>query len=236
DDRPLLLVYRPSLLPDPAATSARWRDWCRRNGLGEIYLAYTQSFESNNPEEYGFDAAIEFPPNNSGVPLVTRHSRPNADFQGRIFDWTALVERSFSYPSQPYKLFRGVCPSWDNTARRGTNSTILANSTPGRFTRWVTNAIRDTRARLKAPDERLVFVNAWNEWAEGAHLEPDQRYGYAWLESIRVAMDCNPETDTDAVTDSERIAIVVDARNPEGIGKIIGHCGTLPQPHKLFIA
>lgn len=236
DGKPLLLVYRPSLFPDAAATSGRWRDWCRRNGLGEIYLAYTQSFESNNPEDYGFDAAIEFPPNNSGVPLITEHSRPNADFQGRIFDWSALVERSFSYPSRPYKLFRGVCPAWDNTARRGTNGTILANSTPARFTRWVTNAIRDTKARFKAPDERLVFVNAWNEWAEGTHLEPDQRYGYAWLESVRVALACNPDDGPQPTTDSERIAIVVDARHPTGIERIIERCRALPQQHKLFVS
>lgn len=62
DGRPLLLVYRPSLLPSPRETAERWREWCRVNGVGEIYLAYTQSFETVNPVQYGFDAAIEFPP------------------------------------------------------------------------------------------------------------------------------------------------------------------------------
>ena len=234
DGKPLLLVYRPSLLPDPAATVARWRQWCRDSGLGEIHLAYTQSFESNDPREYGFDAAIEFPPNNSGVPLITAHTRPNAGFQGRIFDWSTLVERSFAYPSKPYTLYRGLCPSWDNTASRGTSGTILANITPARFTRWANNAIRDTKARFKAPDERLVFVNAWNEWAEGAHLEPDQRHGYAWLESIRVALACNPDGES-LSTDETKIAIAIDARASADIREVIEHCRLLPASCKLFV-
>ena len=234
DGKPLLLVYRPNLLPEPGETSDRWREWCRRNGIGEIYLAYTQSFEANDPREYGFDAAIEFPPNNSSAPLITRHSRPNADFQGRIFDWSALVERSFSYPSKSYTLFRGICPSWDNTARRGANGTILANSTPARFTRWTNNAIRDTKARFKAPDERLVFVNAWNEWAEGAHLEPDQRHGYAWLESVRVALACNPDSKSHS-PDETKIAIAIDAGASADIREVIDRCRLLPASCKLFV-
>jgi len=65
NDKPLLLVYRPSLLPAAEETALRWRAWCSANGIGEIYIAYTQSFEAVDPERYGFDAAIEFPPNNS---------------------------------------------------------------------------------------------------------------------------------------------------------------------------
>ncbi len=234
EGKPLLLVYRPNLLPEPSETVFRWRAWCRKNGLGEIFLAYTQSFESNNPEDYGFDAAIEFPPNNSGIPLVTGYSRPNADFQGRIFDWSALVERSYSYPTKPYTLFRGLCPSWDNTARRGVNGTILVNSDPARFTRWATHAIRDTKARFRARDERLVFVNAWNEWAEGAHLEPDQRYGYAWLESVRVALACNTDM-APVATEEARIAIVFNATSTCDLREIIGICDGLPMRHELFV-
>jgi hypothetical protein len=73
---PLLLVYRPSLLPDAKSTAKRWRDWCRENGIGEIFLAYTQSFETVSPTEYGFDGAIEFPPNNSAPPNITESVVP----------------------------------------------------------------------------------------------------------------------------------------------------------------
>lgn len=234
DGKPLLLVYRPSLFPEPAATVARWRNWCRENGLGEIYLAYTQSFESNDPRDYGFDAAIEFPPNNSGIPLITEHCRTNPDFEGNVFDWSALVERSFAYQSKPYTLFRGLCPSWDNTARRGVKGTILAYSSPERFTRWASNAVRDTKARFKDPTERLIFINAWNEWAEGAYLEPDQRHGYAWLESVRMALSCNSEVPTLSLAKA-RVAAVVDGQSSGSVQEILDTCQTLPDRYKLFV-
>ena len=71
DGKPLLTIYRPSLLPDARRPVERWRTWCRENGIGEIYMAYTQSFEKESPEVYGIDAAIEFPPNNSNIPNIT---------------------------------------------------------------------------------------------------------------------------------------------------------------------
>lgn len=187
--KPVLLVYRPNLLPAPAETTERWRTWCRENGIGEIYLAYTQSFESHDPADYGFDAATEFPPNNSDVPLI-KEPRASVDFKGQVFDWSALARRSYSYAMPPYALHRGVNPSWDNTARRRANGTVLVNNTPALFTRWTTHAFRDTAARFSDPEQRLVFVNAWNEWGEGAHLEPDNVFGYAWLEGVRVAHAC----------------------------------------------
>jgi|GEM_PF-193329 len=187
--KPLLLVYRPSLLPDPAETAQRWREWCRDNGLGEIYLAYTQSFEMNDPTEYGFDAAIEFPPNNSSPPSIADSVIPlHAEFEAKVYDWTIFPERSRNYLEPTYTLFRSVTPAWDNTARRKTRGTVFANSTPALFGEWLGNAIEDTRKRFSNRDERLVFINAWNEWAEGAHLEPDQRYGFAYLDATRSAL------------------------------------------------
>jgi lipopolysaccharide biosynthesis protein len=61
---------------------------------------------------------------------------------------------------------------------------VFHHSSPQLFARWLTNAFADTLLRFDQEDERLVFINAWNEWAEGAHLEPDRRYGYAWLQAV----------------------------------------------------
>lgn len=188
DGKPLLLVYRPNLFPNMRATVQRWRNWCRANGIGEIYLAYPQSFEAVDPAHYGFDAAVEFPPNNSSPPNITGQAGALAEnFQGKVYDWRVFIERSEHYQDPGYKLFRGACPSWDNTARKKNKGAIFHNSCPRLFTQWLTNAFADTLKRMDNPDERIVFINAWNEWAEGAHLEPDQRYGYAWLQAVRDA-------------------------------------------------
>lgn len=187
--RPLLIVYRPDLLPDPKATVSRWRHWCRSNGVGELYLAYTQSFESNEPEVYGMDAAIEFPPNNSDAPEITDQvDGLEPGFTGAVYDWTVFPRRSRNYRLPRYQLFRGVTPSWDNDARRNGSGAIFVGSSPSGYRDWLENALRDTMRRVAEPSERCVFVNAWNEWAEGAHLEPDQRYGYAYLEATREAL------------------------------------------------
>jgi glycosyltransferase involved in cell wall biosynthesis len=188
EGKPLLIIYRPNLFPSMKETAWRWRDWCRNNGLGEIYLAYVQSFEKHDPADYGLDVAIEFPPNNSTPPDITENTVPLfTEFSGKVYDWRVFLQRSENFDPPTYPLFRGVCPSWDNTARKKERGIIFANSSPNLFQRWLVSAFEDTRHRVAEFDKSLVFINAWNEWAEGAHLEPDQRYGYAWLDAVREA-------------------------------------------------
>ena len=188
DGKPLLVIYRPNLFPDMKSTVQRWRRWCRDNGVGEIYLAYPQSFETVDPAVYDFDAALEFPPNNSKPPNITDDVTPVVDdFQSKVYDWRIFVERSDNYKDPGYTLFRSATPAWDNTARKKKKGTVFHNSCPKLFTKHLKNAFSETLAQRDNPDERLVFINAWNEWAEGAHLEPDEKYGYAWLQAVRDA-------------------------------------------------
>ena len=145
DGRPLLLVYRPSLLPNARRTAQRWRKWCRENGVGEIYLAYTQSFEKEDPAKYDFDAAIEFPPNNTAPTNVTEQVIPlSEEFSGQVYDYSVYLQRSKHYRDAGYKLFRGVCPSWDNTARRKNKGISFINSSPRGYQEWLVDAIEDT--------------------------------------------------------------------------------------------
>ncbi|HQZ11575.1 MAG TPA: glycoside hydrolase family 99-like domain-containing protein [Devosia sp.] len=213
DGKPVLVVYRPSLLPSARQTAERWRRWCRENGIGEIHLAYTQSFEKVDPRDYGFDAAIEFPPNNSQPPDLSHAVKPlHADFTGHVYDWRVLGERSKTYVDPKYPFYRSVNPAWDNTARRKANGTIFVNNTPEAYRAWVENAVEDAIVRIEKPDERLVFVNAWNEWAEGAHLEPDALYGYAWLQATRDALTAV----TERAARQRRIVIVSHDAHPHG--------------------
>jgi lipopolysaccharide biosynthesis protein len=191
--KPLLLVYRPGLLPDPKATAARWRTWCREAGIGEIQLAYVQSFDRVDPRDIGFDAAVEFPPNNTTpAPITARQRLLDPDYQGDVHDWRELARHAMTQPDPPYLRYPGVNPGWDNEPRRSDKGRVFAHASPRGYRDWLRQAI--AVARRRQPDQPLVFVNAWNEWAEGAVLEPDARLGHAWLQATRDALRGAPAT------------------------------------------
>ncbi len=192
---PLLLVYRPGLLPNPKATAQRWREWCRANGIGEIRLAYVQSFDRVDPRDIGFDAAVEFPPNNRSLtPITAQQQLLNADYGGDVYDWRELVRQSTAQTDPDYPCYPGVNPGWDNEPRRSGRGRVFAHASPRGYRDWLRHAVAS--ARRRQPLQPLVFVNAWNEWAEGAVLEPDTRLGHAWLEATRTALQPAPVADT----------------------------------------
>lgn len=190
DGRPLVVVYRPSLLPDPAATAERWRAWCRDQGLGEIFLAMVQ-FDVEDPIPFGFDCALEFPPHRLAAGLPHIHDRlqfVNSEYRGYVVDFGDVVERAVNKASPGYPLIRGVFPSWDNEARKPGGGYTFANSSPAGYRRWLSSAIAFAQAH-PVRGESMVFINAWNEWAEGAYLEPDRWLGYANLQATRDALE-----------------------------------------------
>lgn len=217
DGRPLLLVYRPGLLPDAAATAARWRAWCRDAGLGEIHLAYVQSFDNVDPRDIGFDAAVSFPPNNTSLaPVTARRTLINPGYAGQVFDWRELA--AFG-PDPAYRLYPGVNPGWDNEARRSGRGRTYVHASPAGYAAWLRESV--DVARRRSPDAPLVFVNAWNEWAEGAVLEPDALRGHAWLQATRAALAPLPSNPLScAVVHAwhvDLLAEIVDALRETGI-------------------
>ena len=191
DGRPMLLVYRVGLFPDFAQTSAMWRRLCREEGIGEIYLSMVASFEDSSkppsPRDFGCDAVVQFPPHGRAVPAGPQQGPANPDFGNVVFDYEASVLNYLRQPAPAAPYFPGVMPSWDNTARRMAQATVFHGATPGAFQAWLEEAIRRSREH-NSGDERIVFINAWNEWAEGAHLEPDRMFGHANLEAVRNAL------------------------------------------------
>ncbi|MGH6998288.1 MAG: glycosyltransferase WbsX family protein, partial [Phenylobacterium sp.] len=192
--KPLVLIYRPGLLPDAKAWADAWRDHCRQAGIGEIYLAFVESFEKaggkTDPASIGFDASVEFPPAGNGALIHPPGPLYNARFEGRVNDYRQMVRNYLGTEPLGHKRFRGVMPSWDNTPRRQDSGWNYQHATPGAFQAWTEAMFEETR-RQTFGDERIVFINAWNEWGEGAHLEPDQRFGHAWLEAIKNAADAD---------------------------------------------
>jgi Glycosyltransferase WbsX/Methyltransferase domain len=191
--QPLLLVYKPELLPDPPATFQLWRHICRSEGIGEIFIAGVRSFNFVD-RSLGFDALVDFPPHGAFSKILDNRSfAAFPEFNGNLHDYLDAFHSAVTTPRQPDILyFQGIMPSWDNTARRQENSHIFINSKPEYYYLWLRHLIRQTRAN--APKgKRLVFINAWNEWAEGCHLEPDERNGFAWLNATQKAL-CSDKT------------------------------------------
>ncbi|MHB8079555.1 MAG: glycoside hydrolase family 99-like domain-containing protein, partial [Candidatus Krumholzibacteriia bacterium] len=183
--RPVFLVYRPSRLPDAARSAAVWREEAARAGLPGLYLCGVESFleDRGDPAAWGFDAAVEFQPDwaNLGEPL-----RNPAFGRHRVHDYADFVARQAAKPAPGWRRHPCVTPRWDNTARRPADSVVLLNAEPRLYGEWLATALAAQSAL--PPDARLVFVNAWNEWGEGCHLEPDLVAGRAWLEATREAV------------------------------------------------
>lgn len=187
EGKPILLIYRPGLFPDMAATAARWREWCLQNGVGEIHLAYVQSFERPHPKMIGFDSAVEFPPNlHTAVVVSGNQHLINPAHDGQVLDWRELARAHEGRETTEYELHPGVNPSWDNEARRPGKGRTYAHASPLQYRDWLKTALH--RLYNNRSSSKLIFINAWNEWAEGAVMEPDARLGYAYLEANRAAL------------------------------------------------
>jgi lipopolysaccharide biosynthesis protein len=208
DDRPLFLVYRPSSLPNAARTADVWRAEATRLGVGDLYLCAVHSNTTlrQDPAVIGFDAAVEFQPyfdelpNRAGQSVMARGIakvfRPDSPYRiHRIHEYEDMIANSLRRPVPPWVQYPCVTPGFDNSPRRARGgAVILRGSTPQAYGEWVREAVRQFTPRTS--DENFIFVNAWNEWAEGNHLEPCERWGRAYLEAHGAV--CRPEHATGA--------------------------------------
>ena len=199
-NKPMFLVYRSSLLPEMANTLDLWRKMALEHGLDGLYLVKVESFGDERltpPLVSGFDAALDFQPDWGSLPMRKQPpttwkllnkvglSQPHPFRENRVFSYPEVVEAMLSRKPVDYPRFPCVTPSWDNSARRRDGgATVLHGSTPDAYTLWLTAVVADQETFSKLP-EPIVFINAWNEWAEGNHLEPDIKWGHKYLEATR---------------------------------------------------
>ncbi len=204
DGKPIFLVYRSTAIPDCMATTDRWRREIDRAGFPGIYLVRVESFgERGDPRESGFDAGLEFQP--FGVALAPasvsrfqwwqrKHLRtlPQVFRKHSFFSYELLVKHALEIPEATYPWIRCVCPSWDNTARRREGGLIIHGSSPSLFKNWVRELIKKMhKPKSNHSAESFLFINAWNEWAEGNHLELCQRWGRGYLKALKSALDAD---------------------------------------------
>lgn len=186
DGKPFLIVYRPQHLPDAHKSAQVWREHCRSIGIGEIHICAALTHGNKDYLQYGYDSGVEFPPHNVGAQNVNRDIRFHDPFRGNVMQYAdvarSYLKRNYDGP----RVFRTVFPSWDNTARTKDRALVVLNGVPDNYEYWLSTTI-DRTLRSQAVGEQLVFVNAWNEWAEGCHLEPDRWFGHGFLQATQNA-------------------------------------------------
>ncbi len=178
EGKPLLLIYRFELFPTPNKTIELWREICRKEGVGEIHIAIVQAFDAVDHRIYGADSSVEFPPHKMnaipGIGINEEVANLNEEYTGQVFSYKRMVENMSVIQKRDYNLFPGSMLKWDNTARRLTASNAFHEFTPELYRRWLIKNHHYTRMYNK---DNIMFINAWNEWAEGSYLEPDETYG-----------------------------------------------------------
>ncbi len=207
DGRPMFLIYRPDRIPDPVRYFSRWRDQACEAGLPGLYICAVKNgfveIEDEDLVELGYDAIIDFQPNRRDFPVASSVSQVIVDLARKILpdpvyqllktnatavnriDYKAFVSGMVNKSwSEGVRKFPCVFPSWDNTARRKT-PTVIQNLDPQEYSRWLKYALDAVSPYPE--NEKIVFINAWNEWAEGCHLEPDRKLGRSFLEATRKA-------------------------------------------------
>lgn len=216
DGRPLFLVYRAQLIQQPGEMFAFWREEAVKRGLPGLYLVAMKQYEFPAPEVLRhFDATMQFQPFEAifspdyegevletTKPVMALRRLPERAqdvlralrywlFSGLTFYdydmvWKQIlkVEREGGIPAFP-----GAFVDWDNTARYVKRARIFRGASPERFEHWFRQLVAITAAR--PPPERTIFLNAWNEWAEGTYLEPDEKHGFGYLEAVKRCMEAH---------------------------------------------
>ena len=199
NNKPVFAIYRSGLFPNISQTIKVWREEAGKEGI-ELYLCRVESFGQNG-EEYlsvGFDAAIDFQP--LGAPMnqyiknnirlrilnkIKRVLKPN-NYICKV-SYKKYVNFLCSQKLPSYKQYPCITPMWDNSARRKTNIFMLNGSTPNLYAKWFTHIMEKFTPYTQ--EENLIFINAWNEWAEGNHLEPDRKWGKQYLVKTKEIID-----------------------------------------------
>lgn len=188
DGKPVLLIYRPDLIPNFADVSALWRQEARLAGFEGLYIVAASAFNGKRTNAAGLDATYDFPPHHLGAP---RYSGPlewlDPLAKTKTYSYEGAVEAAEADYGQKNEdeipRHPGALVGWDTEPRKPGRGDVFVGSSPALFRRWLRAAFQ--KAAKTPAANRFIFINAWNEWAEGAYLEPDRRHGYAYLAALR---------------------------------------------------
>ena len=191
DDKPILVIYRPDDIPEVARVMEFWRNRALKGGLPGLHLiGVSHRDEQWDPRPRGLDAStMQVLPTSSGrIPRRYLRKKLELLLKGNahnltVWDYEDVLPMLLRGNQADWTDYPLVLPNWDNTPRSSIRGLVLHSATPELFRGHLRDALM--RVQDRPADQRLVFLKAWNEWAEGNYVEPDQRWGRAWLEVIR---------------------------------------------------
>lgn len=188
DGAPFIQIYRVSLINNAREVIGRWKEIVKNEGFPDLHVCMVESFGLSNPYEYGCDSSCQFPPHGVNARQCNEKvSNLNHEFHGKIYDYDDVITSELARPKASHMQIRACMPSWDNTSRKGCAGNVFHNASPEKFEIWLNYLIANAHTNL--PNAlKFVFINAWNEWAEGAYLEPDAHNGKKYLQTVLNAL------------------------------------------------
>ena len=232
NDKPVIGLYEPNKIPNLKTTISIWREKSRNIGIGEIFILIcinrnkTLDFQKLNL----FDAAYEFPPRNS-----FKNNRVSMKktliYSELLYISNHLNETNTNF--QKFPFFRGSMVEWDNSPRIK-NFELFENYSPEQFYIFNKIIINWTTQHYNK-DLQFIFINAWNEWGEGSYLEPDDKYGYASINSLSKAIFNISFVDIHIPIVDYKIAVLLYLKNEYSIEEIINKINNIPYIYDLFI-
>lgn len=196
DGKPLLIIFKPTDIPDAKLRFDFWRELALEAGLKGLHIVGINMLDFKNAAELGLDAVT------ISTLAVTNTSNAVVNEALRVF-WGARRKLSLGGPrvleyreaikhlvpdlnQLDCEAYPCVFPNWDNTPRKGRKGFVLANSTPQLFESHMRDAVRAVADR--DDEHKIVFLKSWNEWAEGNYLEPDTKWGHSYLMALSKAI------------------------------------------------
>lgn len=198
DNQPVFLIYKTEKIECLNEMLDCWEDLAQKDGFSGICILATNSIHDNSSKIKG---TVKFEPKfsqNNGLRARAVCINYICSVFKMLFGsylkkwdydkvWKNILK---SYHNSDGKIYPGAFTAYDDTPRRGKNGEIFKNATPEKFCRYLSQLCRQCKENY---NQEYVFINAWNEWAEGAHLEPDTVDGYKWLEAVKRAVEENEE-------------------------------------------
>ncbi|WP_440658023.1 glycosyltransferase WbsX family protein [Ensifer adhaerens] len=206
-DKPFVLIYQVERIPDRKLWLEELRQeiWSRTGQEVTIGCVFSPGLKLEMLQDV--DSVVQFPPHRvprdgSRKLLDAETIGPFDTSRGDYFEpYDAIIEAALTRVKGFDRMYPGVTPDWDNSPRRSKNAHVVIGSTPAKFESWVRRASDVSREKFQAAkiDAPLLFVNAWNEWAEGAVLEPTELLGSAYLSALThgISSQAVPKLSTD---------------------------------------